>query len=80
MDKYHYSDALNGLNLGYNLLLEKPISCTMAEVSHLEEVARSKNLKVVVCHVLRYTMFYKKIKELIANNVLGEINSFVIIY
>lgn len=73
MDKYHYSDALNGLNLGYNLLLEKPISCTMAEVSHLEEVARRKNLKVVVCHVLRYTMFYKKIKELIANNVLGEI-------
>ena len=39
----------------------------------VNELKTRKNLKVVVCHVLRYTMFYKKIKELIANNVLGEI-------
>lgn len=73
MDKYHYQDALRGLNMGYNILLEKPISCTMEEVLHLEKLAKEKSLKVVVCHVLRYTMFYKKIKELISNNVLGDI-------
>lgn len=73
MDKYHYMDALRGLNLGYNILLEKPISCTMKEVLELEAIAKSKNLKVVVCHVLRYTMFYKKIKDLISEGVLGDI-------
>ena len=73
MDKYHYQDALRALNLGYNILLEKPISCKMEEVLHLERVAEEKNLKVVVCHVLRYTLFYKKIKELIDGGTLGNI-------
>ena len=73
MDKYHYMDAKRGIEHGYHLLLEKPIACKYEEVLEIDELAKKHNVKVMVCHVLRYTMFYKEIKRLIDENVLGEI-------
>lgn len=73
MDKYHYEDAKRGILHGYHLLLEKPIACKYDEVLEISELAKKNNRKVMVCHVLRYTMFYKEIKRLIDENVLGEI-------
>lgn len=73
MDKYHYDDAKRGILHGYHLLLEKPIACTYDQVVEISNLAKEHNRKVVVCHVLRYTMFYKEIKRLIDEGVLGEI-------
>ena len=73
MDKYHYLDAKRGIEHGYHLLLEKPIACKLDEVIEINDLAKKYNVKVMVCHVLRYTMFYKEIKRLIDENVLGEI-------
>ncbi len=73
MDKYHYQDAKQGILHGYHLLLEKPIACNYDEVVEIAELAKKSERKVVVCHVLRYTMFYKEIKRLIDEGVLGEI-------
>ena len=73
MDKYHYLDAKRGLEHGYHLLLEKPIACKYEEVLEIDALAKEKNLKVIVCHVLRYTMFYKEIKRIIEEGILGEI-------
>ena len=73
MDKYHYLDAKRGIEHGYHLLLEKPIACSYEEVLEIDRLAKKHHVKVMVCHVLRYTMFYKEIKRLIDENVLGEI-------
>lgn len=73
MDKYHYDDAKNGLLHGYNLLLEKPIACKYEQVNEIAMLAKKVNKKVMVCHVLRYTMFYKEIKRIIDENILGDI-------
>lgn len=73
MDKYHFEDSKRGLLHGYHLLLEKPIACSYEEVEEISSLAKLYNKKVVVCHVLRYTMFYKEIKRLIDENILGDI-------
>ena len=73
MDKYHFSDCKRAIELGYNILLEKPISCTLEEVLELQQMAKEKGVKIIVCHVLRYTMFYKEIKRLISEGTLGHI-------
>lgn len=73
MDKYHFMDAKRGIEHGYHLLLEKPIACNYGEVLEIERLANAYHVKVMVCHVLRYTMFYKEIKRLIDEGVLGEI-------
>ena len=72
-DRDHYGHAMKALDLGYNLLLEKPVSPDIAECLAIEKKAREKGLKVLVCHVLRYSNYYKRIHDILASGVLGDI-------
>ena len=72
-DRAHYRHAIKGLELGYDILLEKPVSPDERECREICALAEKKNLKVSVCHVLRYAPFYRKIKEIIASGELGEV-------
>lgn len=65
MDRLHYRQAMRALDMGYDLLLEKPIAITEQECLDIERKAKEKNAKVIVCHVLRYTPFFKTIKEML---------------
>ena len=71
-DRMHYTEAVAALNRGYHLLLEKPISPVAEECTEIAALAEEKGLHVLVCHVLRYTVFYQKLKELIDSGVIGE--------
>lgn len=74
-DACHYEHATAALRRGYDLLLEKPMSITMEQCRELSRLALALGRKVVVCHVLRYTVFFQKIKEIIDSGVLGELAS-----
>ena len=63
------------LYCGYDILLEKPISPEPKECIAIEETANKLGRKITVCHVLRYTAFYKKIKECLQAGVIGDIVS-----
>ena len=60
MDQDHYSQAMKALDLKYHLLLEKPIALNLKQCLDIENKALKNNLYVVVCHVLRYSLFYKR--------------------
>ena len=72
-DAQHKEHALYALNRGYDLLLEKPVAITAKDCLEIYECAKKNNRRVYVCHVLRYTPFYSKIKEIIDEGTLGEI-------
>lgn len=72
-DRQHYGHAIPALKKGYHLLLEKPISPDLEECKEIAKVANEYNCKVAVCHVLRYTVFYQKIKEIIESGKIGDI-------
>lgn len=74
-DNCHYLQAKAAMEKGYHLLLEKPISPTAEQCQDLARIANEKGLKVVICHVLRYTVFYQKIKEIMDSGLLGNIIS-----
>ncbi|MBE6912276.1 MAG: Gfo/Idh/MocA family oxidoreductase [Ruminococcaceae bacterium] len=74
-DKMHYEPAMKAIELGYNLLLEKPVAPTYRECRDIADAAKAKNVKVLVCHVLRYTAFFRKIKDLINEGKLGKVIS-----
>lgn len=74
-DAMHYEPALACIELGYHLLLEKPMAPTPKECREITEAAEAKGVKVLVCHVLRYTDFYQKVKDLIAEGKVGEVMS-----
>ncbi len=71
-DKEHVRQAIPALRKGYHLLLEKPISPDLDECREIVKVANECDRKVVVCHVLRYTPFYTKLKEVIDSGIIGE--------
>lgn len=75
LDKQHYKETMAALNIGYDILLEKPISTSPKECFEIAETANRLGRKIVVCHVLRYTVFYQKIKEIISSGQIGDVAS-----
>jgi len=74
-DAYHVTPCLEALKKGYDVLLEKPISPHPEEVRFLELEAARLGGRVMVCHVLRYTPFYERVKELVTSGRIGELVS-----
>ncbi len=74
-DNMHVEPALKAIELGYNLLLEKPIAPTPEECKMVADAAEKKGVKVVVCHVLRYTNIFSTLKDVIASGEIGEVMS-----
>lgn len=72
-DRQHVPHALAALKKGYHLLVEKPISPDLEECREILRVAKEQNRIVLVCHVLRYTPFYGKLKEMILSGVVGDV-------
>ncbi len=75
MDRDHYEPAAKAIKLKYNLLLEKPVCPTAEECLSLEALAKENGVSVVVCHVLRYTSFFNKLRDLIESGTIGDVVS-----
>ena len=75
VDKLHYAPVMKAIELGYDLLLEKPVAPTAQECADIDLAARKKGVKVLVCHVLRYAPFFVKVKELLMAGTIGEVVS-----
>lgn len=74
-DDQHYEPVMAALALGYHVLLEKPMSNTLSEVLSIGRAAQDSEGAVLVCHVLRYTAFYSRIKALIDSGEIGDVVS-----
>lgn len=72
-DKDHIDHALPLIDKGYNLLLEKPIACSVEDCLSIESAAKTKGVDVSICHVLRYSTYYAKIKKIMDSGALGKI-------
>lgn len=73
LDQHHYDHALKAIDIGYDILLEKPITTTIQKCSEIEKRATVKGVKVFLCYVLRYAPFFIKIKELLDSKILGNL-------
>ena len=74
-DQVHLEPALAAIRTGASILLEKPISPTEAGLARLRSAARRRGADITVAHVLRYTPFFARIKELLDRGVIGTLQS-----
>ncbi|MBA3629199.1 MAG: Gfo/Idh/MocA family oxidoreductase [Actinobacteria bacterium] len=74
-DRLHVAPALRALELGYEILLEKPIAPTKREVLRLAGATARISGNITVAHVLRYTPFFARIKELLDDGRIGDLVS-----
>ncbi len=75
MDRDHFRQAKKAIDCGYDILLEKPIALEAKECLELSDYATDHKVKIMVCHVLRYSPFFYKIKKIIDSQELGKIIS-----
>ena len=75
LDDDHTAPALKAMELGYHLLLEKPMSNDEAECRAIAETARKTGCTLAVCHVLRYTPFYMTLKSIIDQGKIGQVTT-----
>lgn len=75
MDAGHCETSLPLLEKGYHLLLEKPIAPNREDARRIRARAEEHGRHVMVCHVLRYAPFYRRIKELVAEGAIGRVTA-----
>lgn len=64
------------MKAGYkNIMLEKPIDKDINACKRLADAAEEYEARVQVCHSLRYTNFYRRVKEIVDSGEIGKIVS-----
>ena len=76
-DNMHLEPALACIEKGYHILLEKPMAPTAEECKRIALAAEEKGVKVIVCHVLRFTQLFCAIKDIIDSGEIGEVTSII---
>lgn len=75
MEQQHYQTAMEILASSHNMLIEKPIVSTEKEIEDIRALAEKNGCMVFVCHVLRYSPFYKTIKKMLSEGEIGKVVS-----
>jgi len=69
----HYEIALKALQAGKHVLVEKPMALSSNEGSILTHLAMTKNLVLMVGHLMRYHSAFIQLVEAVHEGVLGKI-------
>ena len=77
LDRMHYEPAIKAIEQGYHLLLEKPVTPLPHECMTIAKKAKENNVKIMVCHVLRYAPFYVNLKKLLNDGIVGDVVSII---
>lgn len=72
----HYALAKKALLAGKHVLIEKPMTSSVAEADELIELAAQKGLTLMCDHTFLYTGAVQKMKELITTGVIGTAGYF----
>jgi predicted dehydrogenase len=74
-DAQHADPAVAFAELGYHMLLEKPMAPSEAECRRIIAAAERAGILFAVCHVMRYTRYTAALKALVDTGRVGEIAS-----
>lgn len=73
MDHLHIATAMPFLEQGYDMLLEKPVTNNKKELLQLANTAKEHHCKLMICHVLRFSPFYREIKKILLSGEIGDV-------
>jgi predicted dehydrogenase len=68
----HFELAKQALKAGKHVLIEKPMTTTVAESRELTDLANKSNLALVVGHTFLYNSGIRKVKELVSKESFGK--------
>ena len=74
-DHLHCDATIKGMELGYDVLVEKPMAQSAKECLAMLAKQKETGRIVGVCHVLRYAAYFEAIKSAVDRGLIGEIMS-----
>lgn len=74
-DRMHVDSTIAALERGYEVLLEKPMAQTPDDCVRLVEASERTGRMLQICHVLRFTPFFRTLHEIVESGRLGQIIS-----
>ena len=74
-DDRHYEPCMKALELGYDVLLEKPVAQTEKQCKAILSQAKKYDRIVAVCHVLRYAPYFIALREVVRSGAIGDLVS-----
>ena len=74
-DRLHVEPAIAFARKGYHALLEKPMAPDEDGCRRIVSAALDAGVVFAVCHVLRYTPYSRRIKELVEGGAIGDVVS-----
>src|SRR5213594_1931579 len=72
-DHEHVGPACRFAELGYHVLLEKPIAPTRAGCIQVIDAVEKAGVILAICHVMRYTAYTDKVREIVAGGRMGQL-------
>lgn len=69
----HAQIALDCIEAGCNLIIEKPIALSLEDADLIIEKAKEKNVKVCACHQNRFNKSIQKIREAVEKRRFGKL-------
>jgi predicted dehydrogenase len=72
-DREHVGPACRFAELGYHVLLEKPIAQTREGCVEVIDAVEKAGVILAVCHVMRYTTYTDQVKAILADGRLGQL-------
>ncbi len=76
----HFKPAMLALSYGFHVLIDKPITLTLAEAKALQEQAEKANLLICLTHTYSAYPMVKQAKEMVKNGDFGNIRKVVVYY
>lgn len=74
-DNLHFEPCMKALEMGYDVLLEKPAAQTEKECKAILAQAKKYNRIVAICHVLRYAPYFIALREAVKSGMIGDLVS-----
>lgn len=74
-DRAHYEPTMLALDKGYHVLCEKPMSTEKHELINLCAKSKESNRTLSICHGLRYSPLFVKLKELLDGGAIGQLTN-----
>ena len=72
-DQLHTQPSLGAMELGYQVLLEKPMAPNLKECVQLVKMADESEVQLRIAHVLRYTEFFQVLRKMLSEGRIGDI-------
>lgn len=74
-DDRHYEPCIKAMEMGYDVLLEKPAAPTEKECREILKQSEEKGRIIAISHVLRYAPYFIAMKSVVDSGAIGDIVS-----